>query len=148
VEVLVVVLLVAITLSFAVVNLGRDDREAVLDEAARLAISFQQAQDEAVMTGTGLAWSGEPQGYRYLRSGPDRNWVPLENTEAFAPRQLPLPVRLVDVKVGGLKLAPGALVVLSPSVLTSPVRIVLEANSQRAAVEIGASARVVPDHGA
>lgn len=148
VELLVVVLLVAITVSFAVVKLGPADRETVLAEAARLAVSFQQAQDEAVMTGAGLAWRGEPQGYQYLRKGPDRNWIPLVDADVFAPRRLPLPVRLVDVEVGGLKLAPGALVVLSPSALTSPVRIVLEANSERAAVEIGAYARVVPNYGA
>jgi type II secretion system protein H len=147
VEVLVVVLLVAITVSFAVVKLAPDDRETVLGEAARLAVSLQQAQDEVILTGAGLAWRGEPKGYRYLRRGPDRSWVPLENDQAFSQREWPLPVRLVDVEVGGLKVSPGALVVLSPAALTSPVRIVLEANSARAAVEVGASARVVQDHG-
>jgi len=144
----VVVLLVAITTTFAMAKLGPDDRDTVLGEAGRLALGLQHAQDEAVMTGSGLAWRGDAGGYQYFRRGPDRNWVPLENAEGFAPHQLPLPVRLVNVEVGGLKVAPGTLVVFSPSALGSPVRIVLEANSERAAVEVGASARVVPGHGA
>lgn len=147
VEVLVVVVLVAITVSFAVVKLEPDDRETVRSEAARLAVSIQQAQDEAVMTGSALAWRGDVEGYRYLRRGAGRNWVPLDGDEAFPARRLPLPVRLVDVEVGGLKAAAGALVVLSPSALASPVRIVLEANSERAAVEVGATTRVVPYRG-
>jgi len=40
------------------------------------------------------------------------------------------------------------LVVLSPSALTGPVRIVLEANSERAAIEVGADTRVVLGGGA
>lgn len=147
VEVLVVLVLMAIIVSLAVVRFGPDDRETVRSEAARLAVSFQQAQDEAVMTGSAIAWRGEADGYQYLRRGTDRNWIPLNGDEVFPPHRLPASVQLVDVEVGGLKVSPGALVVLSPSALASQVRIVLEANSERAAVEIGATTRVVPYHG-
>ena len=57
-------------------------------------------------------------------------------------------MRLVDVEVGGVKLAAGALVVFSPFALAAPVRIVLEAGRERAAVEIGATTRVVRVDGA
>jgi general secretion pathway protein H len=147
VEVLVVVLLVGITVGLVTVNLGHGDRDVVRDEAERLAVSLQQAQDEAVMTGTPLAWLGEVKGYRYLRRGPDRNWVPLEGGDAFPPRQLPAPVRVADVTGAAVRADAGALVVLSSIALASPVRIVLEANAERAAVEVGVSTRVVVEGG-
>ena len=143
VEVLVVVLLLGITVGFVAVKLGSDDRQALHDEAARLAIGLEQAQDEAVMTGAALAWRGGADGYQYLRRGADGGWTPLDGDDAFPPRRLPLPVRLVDVEVGGVKTAAGALVVLSPYALAAPTRIVLEAGRERAAVEIGATTRVV-----
>jgi type II secretion system protein H len=147
VEILVVVLLVGVTVSFIAVNLGPGDREVVGAEAARLAVSLQQAQDEAVMTGATLAWRGGTDGYQYLRRGPDRNWLPIDGEDAFSPYRLALPVRLVDVEVGGEKLGPGGLVIMSPSALASPVRIILEANGERRAVEVGTSARVVTGGG-
>ncbi len=147
VEVLVVILLMAVTVSFVVVNLGPDDREKVRVEANRLAVSLQQAQDEAVMTGATLAWIGEGDSYHYLRRGPGGDWLLLAGEDAFSPQRLPAPVRLVDVEMGGRKLA-RAVVVLSPFALAATVRIVLEADSERAAVEVGATTRVVAYRGA
>ena len=148
VEILVVVLLLGVTVAFVAVNLGSDDREVLHGEAARLAMGLEQAQDEVVMTGAVLAWRGGADGYQYLRRGADGGWTPLDSDDAFPPRRLALPVRLVDVEVGGVKTAAGALVVLSPSALAAPVRIVLEAGSERAAVEVGATTRVVQVGGA
>jgi type II secretion system protein H len=146
-EVLVVVLLMAVTVSFVVVNLGPDDREKLRGEASRLAASIQQAQDEAVMTGTTLAWVGEGDSYHYLRRGPGGDWMFLAGEDAFPPHRLPAPVRVIDVEMGGRKLT-RAMVVLSPVALAAPVRIVLEADSERAAVELGATTRVVAYRGA
>ncbi|MGA8053631.1 MAG: GspH/FimT family pseudopilin [Burkholderiales bacterium] len=147
VEILVVMVLMAITLSLAVVRLATDDRETLREEASRLAISLSQAQDEAVVTGVAIAWHGVAEGYQYFRRGADREWRPLQTGDALPAHRLPLSVRLVDVEVGGLKIAPGALVVLPPSALAPPVRIVLATNNDQAAVEVGTTARVVFNHG-
>jgi general secretion pathway protein H len=146
VEVLVVVLLIAIAVSFVTVNLGTDDREILRGEAVRLAAGLQQARDEAVVTRSAIAWRGGAGGYEYLRRDAERGWVPLDVNGAFPPRFLEFPVRLAEVEVEGVRVAPGSLVVLSPSVL-APVRIVLEANGERAIVEVGATARVVTRNG-
>jgi general secretion pathway protein H len=143
VEILVVVLLLGIAVAFVAVSLGSDDRETLRREAARLALGLEQAQDEAVMTGAALAWRGGADGYQYLRRDADGNWTSLDGDDAFPPRRLAPPVRLVDVEIGGAKIAAGGMVVLSPSALAAPLRIVLEANSERAAVEVGATTRVV-----
>jgi general secretion pathway protein H len=148
VEVVVVVLLLGVAVAFVAVKLGSDDREALRDEAARLATGLGQAQDEAVMTGATLAWRWAAEGYEFLRRSADGGWAPLDREDAFPARRVAPPVRLVDVEVGGVKITKGALVVLSPSALTGPVRIVLEANSERAAIEVGADTRVVLGGGA
>ena len=147
IELLVVVLLIAITASLAVVALTPDDRTALRDEATRLAVSFQQAQDEAVLTGRSIAWQGDAESYQYLRRGPERSWVPIDAETAFAARRLTVPVRLVDVEVAGSKIAPGTLVVMSPASGPPNVRFLLEANKDRAAVEVGSITRVVPYNG-
>ena len=89
VEILVVVLLLGITVGFVAVKLGSDDRQALHDEAARLAIGLEQAQDEAIMTGAILAWRGGPDGYQYLRRSADGGWTPFDGDDAFPPRRLP-----------------------------------------------------------
>jgi general secretion pathway protein H len=147
IEVMVVVVLIAITLSVTFAKFAPDERDVVRSEAVRLATSLQQAQDEAVVTGVAFAWRGEPEGYEFLRRGADRTWVPLGATEVLSPRRLPSPVRLVDVEIEGQKIVAGALVVLSPSGRASPVRVVLAANNERVAVDLGTSARVVPANG-
>jgi general secretion pathway protein H len=147
IEILVVVVLIAITLSMAFAKFAPDERDVVRGEAVRLAASLQQAQDEAVVTGVSFAWRSEAEGYEFLRRGADRNWVPLDATEVLSPRQLPSLVRVVDVEIEGQKVAAGTLVVLSPTGRASPVRVVLAANNERIAVELGTSARVVPANG-
>jgi general secretion pathway protein H len=146
VEILVVVVVVGIAVAFIAVNLRPDDRETLREEAARLAMGLEHAQDEAVLTGTTLAWRGEGDGYQYLRRGADGTWAPLGDG-VFLPHRLSPPVRVVGVEVGGARIAAGGLVVLSASALAAPVRIVLEAGSERAAVEVGATTRVVIANG-
>jgi general secretion pathway protein H len=147
IEVMVVVVLIAITLSVTFAKFAPDERDVVRGEAVRLATSLQQAQDEAVVTGVAFAWRGEAEGYEFLRRGADRTWVPLDATEVLSPRRLPSPVKVADVEIEGQKVAAGALVVLSPSGRASPVRVVLAANNERVTVELGTSARVVPANG-
>lgn len=141
IEVLVVLLLVGISVTVVAVNLRAGDREVLREEAARLAAGLEQAQDEAILTGAALAWRGAAEGYQYLRRGTDGNWMPLDD-HLFRPWQLPAAVRLVDVEVAGMKVVAGALIVLSPSALSGPLRVVLAAGSERAAVEVGASTHV------
>lgn len=146
-EILVVVLIVAITASIAVVNLSRSDLDTLRDEAVRLAASYRHAQDEAVMTGAALGWRGDADGYAYFRRTADGEWQLLDREGGIAGRRLEVPVRLVDVDVGGVKVAPGSVVVLSPSSMALPMRISMEANADRATVEIGARTRVLFAHG-
>ncbi len=141
IEVLIVLLLVGVSVGVVAVNLRTDDREMLREEAARLAAGLEQAQDEAVLTGAALAWRGAAEGYQYLRRGADGSWEPLDDS-LFRSWQLPPAVRLVAVEVAGMKVVAGALVVLSPSALSGPVRVVLAAGSERAAVEVGASTYV------
>jgi len=148
IEVLIVVVLIAITASLAVVSLRQDDRAVLREEAQRLADSFRFLQDEAIMTGAIIGWRGESQGYAYQRRTVDKQWVPLDadGGGAFV-RRLPDAIRLVDVSVDGVSVDPALPILLTPSGMTPNARVVLTANRDRAIVEIGAVSRVVIENG-
>lgn len=143
IEILVVMLLVAVTLSIAVANVAPDAKALLREEADRLATSFRQAQDEALLTGVTLGWQADGGGYRFLQRVRGSEWKPLDEPGEAMVRRLPTAVQLVDVEVGGVRIEPGAMVVLSPTAVPPPVRIVLQANGIRAAVEIAGAAKVV-----
>jgi general secretion pathway protein H len=147
VEVLVVLLLLAITASLAVVSLREDDRTVLRREAERLADSFSHVQNEALLAGATFAWRGDAAGWEYLRRSPTRRWLPVEDGGAMFVRRLPEAVRLVDVEVDGAKIEPGALLLVPPSGMTSTARLVLQADRDRATVEVGVVSRVVMGHG-
>jgi type II secretion system protein H len=144
IELLVVMVIAAVTLSIAVANVAPDSRAVLRAEADRLATSFRQAQDEALLTGVTLGWQGDPAGYRFVRRARGGRWHPLEEGVAEGGgRRLPAPVQILAVEVGGVNVEPGTLVVLPPTAVQPPVRVVLEAQGLRAGVEIAGAPKVV-----
>lgn len=96
-ELLVVIVLIAIITSFALVSIGRDTRDLVQEEAARLQALMQLASDEAVMNSRELAVQFHKDGYRFLRldvSGEHWRWTPLDGDAVFRPRCLEDPVHM------------------------------------------------------
>ena len=134
VEILVVVVILALTATFVVVKLQPDDRATLREEALRLAVLLQQARDEAIATGASVAWRGEPAGYGFLKRNADRRWEAIAGDDVFRPRRLPDPIRMVDVEIGGRKATPDDVIVFTPSALNPPYRIVLGLNAVRVRV--------------
>jgi hypothetical protein len=135
--------LIAVTLSIAVANVAPDSRALLRDEGRQLATSLRQAQDEALLRGVTLGWQPDTAGYRLLQRSRGAEWQPLDGTAEAGVRRLPTPVQLVEVEVGGVKIEPGAIVVLSPAAVPPPIRVVLQANGVRAAVEVAGATKVV-----
>lgn len=86
---MVVVVLIAITATFAVVNLQRDVNQIAELEARRFAQLIEQARDESILSGRPYAVEVTPDdnSYRFLvhRSG----WVAVEDDDIFRPRRIP-----------------------------------------------------------
>lgn len=134
VEILVVVVILALTATFVAVKLQPDDRTTLRREALRLATLLQQARDEAIATGAALAWRGNAGGYEFLRRNPDRKWEGIAGDDVFRARRLSEPIRMVDLEIAGRKAAPEDVIVFTPSALNPPYRIVLGLNTHRVRV--------------
>lgn len=86
---MIVVLIISITLGVVGVNLTRDDRDRVRDEADRLATVLSAARDEAILQGRLLVVEFERDGYRFLTLDTKGAWQPIEHDDSFTPRRLP-----------------------------------------------------------
>lgn len=105
-ELLVVLVIVTLLVSFATLRLG-DNRAAQLErEAQRLAALLEAAGDEAVLQGQELGLRLEPDGYRFLRYTPPE-WAALEDDALLRPRRLPATIRL-ELRLDGLPPPPDA----------------------------------------
>lgn len=88
IEVLVVVLIIGITLSFAVLTVSSGEDELVETEARRFAALVKLAGEEAVLRSQELAVEVQRSGYRFARSDAGK-WVPLEDDRLLRARELP-----------------------------------------------------------
>lgn len=87
-ELLVVLVIVGITLSFAVLSLDlRSDEDIVVEEARRIAALMQLASDEAVLQGRELAMQVEGNEYRFLILD-NNSWQAITADEVLRERSL------------------------------------------------------------
>lgn len=143
VEVLVVILVVSLAAAFAVANFRSDDRQVARDEARRLAALLTQARDEAITSGSSLAWRVDPAGYSFLRRGPDRTWQPFAADEAFRPYRLPSTMQFSAVEIAGRRLDREDVLVFSSTGIAPPFKIVIALNAERITVRSDTPARIV-----
>ncbi|MFC3107867.1 type II secretion system minor pseudopilin GspH [Undibacterium arcticum] len=73
IELLVVLVIVGITLGVAAFNAMPSDRQALQNEAQRIALLLQLARDEAIVRNRPVAFEAEPQRYRFLVRD-DNSW--------------------------------------------------------------------------
>jgi general secretion pathway protein H len=133
-ELLVVLVIVGITLSFAVLSLGlRSDKDIVLEESRRIAALMQLASDEAVVQGRELAMQFDGDSYRFLLLDNKNRWQAIEADEVLRERSLPegMQAELVVEGVGkSSATAAGSLVYFYSSGEVSPFQLSLQ-DSQR-----------------
>ena len=132
-ELLVVLVIVGITLSFAVLSLGlRSDKDIVLEESRRLTALMQLASEEAVLQGRELAMQFEGNDYRFLILEKDR-WQVIETDKLFRQRSLPEGLQ-AELVVEGIGKPPastsGRLIYFYSSGEVSPFQLSLQ-DSQR-----------------
>jgi general secretion pathway protein H len=95
IEILVVVLLIAITATLVTVNLQpRPDKRAKL-EADRFAALVGQAREESILQGRAIAVEVDAKGdgYRFLAQGND-GWKLIEKDDLLRPRKVPEPLSI------------------------------------------------------
>ena len=87
-EVLVVVLIIGITLSLAVINLGDRQEDLIEEEGRRLSALIKLASEEAIMNGEELGLMLGEKSYLFSRLEGEE-WQPLAEDRQFRQRQFP-----------------------------------------------------------
>jgi len=87
-ELLVVILIIGIIVSFASLSIGQNASRVLHDEAERIHSLLRLAGEESVLQGRELALQFNPHAYRFMTlDGGD--WVPVEDDRLFRERELP-----------------------------------------------------------
>jgi general secretion pathway protein H len=130
IEILVVMVIMSVMLAFAVAKIGPDDKQALNEEAKRLALLMEHTRDEALATGHSMAWGADGTHYRFYQySAPD--WALLANDEVLREREFSAAVKLTDLEINRQKAELDALVVFTPSGINLPFRAVLDLKGER-----------------
>jgi general secretion pathway protein H len=138
VELLVVLVVMGIALGIVVVQLMPDDRAALREEAARLALLLENAGLEARSSGRSMAWSVENTGYLFWKKNNYNDWARIEDDSAFRPRTLPEGTHIGEVTLEDQLVKPGVQLALSASAYAPPFRIKIS-NASASSTIIGKS---------
>jgi general secretion pathway protein H len=93
-EIVVVLLIITIILGMVGVNLTRNRSDVLRDEAERLAVVLQNAQQQAILEGRPYGFTFTDRGYHFLQIDSAGHLVPVETDELLAPHELPPAVTL------------------------------------------------------
>lgn len=103
VEILLVIVLLGITLGFALVNWQPDDRQQLRRAGERLALLLNQTQSEAIFRGHSIAWQADQSGYRFLRrdTAATQSWVSLADDDPLQARHWENDIRMDALDIQG-----------------------------------------------
>ena len=124
VEILVVISLFGILLGLVIVNFSMDERAQLQQENHRLALLLEHAGEQARTSGQPLAFVPANLGYVF-KSGKTARWQTLNDDQILRERHFPDGITIQNSNIEGQRLRPNEMLVLSPSGLNSPFRIVL-----------------------
>lgn len=102
IEVAVVMLVIVIVLGIVSVNLEPDRETPVRDEARRLTLLLQTAQQEAILQGKILALAIERQGYYFLMLNENNEFKPMADDEVLHARPLPSGIVISSIDIEGM----------------------------------------------
>src|SRR5262245_32128387 len=85
-ELLVVIVIAGITLGFISVSAIPNERQALQDEAQRIALLMQLARDEAIVRNRPIAFEAESERYRFLVRE-DNDWQVIVNDDMLRERE-------------------------------------------------------------
>jgi len=144
-EIMVVVVLIALTVTLVGLNLNRDLDQIAGLEADRFAKLLDYLRDESVLTGKSYAIEVDEQKkiYRFLESSD--KWLPVKNDDLLRPRSFPefLSVEL-DVFQKRENDSNGLLIVQGLGEIT-PFRLIVSGDEYQYIVELDDSFNVVVD---
>lgn len=85
-ELLVVLIIAALLMGVVAFNAMPGERQALQNEAQRIALLLQLARDEAIVRDRAIAFEVDAEGYRFLQRE-EKTWQPLPADDLLRPRQ-------------------------------------------------------------
>ena len=114
IEVLVVVLLMVIVVGMVGLKIGGDEGRAVRQEADRLSVLLQTAQQEAILQGQVLALALGNEGYAFQGLDDQRKFSAL-NDPVLRPRELPPAMSILSITLDGVPAEKAPRIILYPT---------------------------------
>ncbi|MGB8338581.1 MAG: GspH/FimT family pseudopilin [Burkholderiales bacterium] len=134
IEILIVMVIMAIMLALVAAKIGPDDKQALREEAKRIALLLEHTRDEALASGHSMAWGADGSHYRFYQyTRPD--WAPLANDDVLRERDFHALVTLTDLEINYQKAKLDDLIVFTPSGMNLPFRVVLDYKGERISVD-------------
>ena len=143
VEILVVLVIIGITVALVSINLMPDDRRVLTTEAQKLALLFEQARDEAIISGKEIAWSVEGDKTRFWRKDDQGKWIPSSGDDLFRDRDFAPGVKLIELQINSVKAAMNERLIFSPGGMNMPFRFDLGLNASRVSITGGNQGKLV-----
>jgi general secretion pathway protein H len=140
-ELLAVLFIIGIIVSFAGLSVSQHSSRTLQDEAERIHSLLRLASEEAVLQGRELAVQFTRQDYRFMTSD-GAQWAPIEDDKLLRARELP-PGMEVELQLEGVKADfgneenPPRIFILSSSEMTPFVLTLRMADGEAYAVEGG-----------
>jgi general secretion pathway protein H len=135
VEILVVLVMIGIIVGLASINLMPDDKRVLTTEAQKLALLFEQARDEAIISGKEIAWSIEEDKTRFWLKDDQGKWIPNSGDELFRERDLAPGVKLAELQINSVKAAMNERLIFSPGGMNMPFKLDLGLNARRVSIK-------------
>jgi general secretion pathway protein H len=89
IEVITVVFIVGVIISFASLSVSTNEDQRVRDEAERIQHLLNLASEEAILHGRELAMQISQKGYLFVELDLEGKWVPIANDKLFRQREFP-----------------------------------------------------------
>lgn len=142
IEVAVVMLVIVIILGLVTVNLSPDRETPVRDEAHRLALLLQTAQQEAILQGKMYAVTVERGGYHFLTLDEDRKFRPVGDEGIFRARSMPPDIVVSAVSIEGRENTEKPRLILPPTGELVPFTITFQRGDLQWQVEGKATGKI------
>lgn len=142
IEIMVVMVIIGITLGFVMANIGFDDRKALQEETRRLALLMELARDQAITTGSSIAWAANGPEYGFWKRDGNKEWTQQITDEPLQQRTLAQPVTLSSLWVNRKQVKLTDYLVFSASGLSKPFEAVLAIEDSRMVVASDGAGRI------
>lgn len=128
VELMVVLAILAIVVSQVDWDIGGSDLSKVRNEADRLALLLQTAQEQSIIQGKPIVFEIKNTKLSFYSLGLDGKLMPLDDDEIFKPGRFNKPVELDDSEVSGINQGKTPRIALLPTGDIMPFRLTLKFN--------------------